>query len=209
MSDDVRLNVGTGGDLIAADDIGNVKYPRMKLVHGADGTNAGDVSTANGLPVQVLAATYNAAINITRPANTTAYIANDVVGGVIAFSSVGPSAGNIMITGADLRYDVAAIPSGMSSFRLYLYSVTPPSALADNAPWDLPSGDRASFLGYVDIGSINDLGSTLYAQVDGLNRQVKLGPSETSIYGYLVTAGGYTPAGSSETLRVTLRSVAL
>lgn len=209
MSDDVRLNVGTGGDLIAADDIGNVKYPRMKLVHGADGTNAGDVSTANGLPVQVLATTFNSAISVTRPANTTAYAANDVVGGAIAFTGSGPVAGNVVITGIDLRYDAAVVPSGMTTFRLYLYNVTPPSAIADNAAWDLPNGDRASFLGYVDIGTVSDLGSTLYAQIDGINRQVKLGASETAIYGYLVTGGPYTPAANSETLRVTLKTLSL
>lgn len=209
MADDVRLNVGTGGDLIAADDIGGVKYPRMKLIHGADGVNAGDVSAANGLPVQMLASTYNSAIGVTRPANTTAYAANDVVGGVISFTSAGPAGGNVVITSVDLRYDVGVVPAGMTAFRLYLYSATPPSALGDNAAWDLPSGDRATFLGYVDLGTLNDLGSTLYAQVDAVNRQVKLGASETAIYGYLVTTSGYTPAANSETLQVALKTVAL
>lgn len=209
MADDVRLNAGTGGDLIAADDIGGVKYPRMKLVHGADGTNAGDVSTANGLPVNVLATTFNSSISVTRPANTTAYAAGDVVGGAIAFTAAGPVGGNVLVAGVDLRYDVAAVPAGMSSFRLHLYSVTPPSALSDNAVWDLPSGDRAAYRGYVDIGTIYDLGSTLYAQIDGVNRQIKLGASETALYGYLVTTGAYTPAANSETLQVTLKTVGL
>lgn len=35
----------------AADEIGGVKFPRVKLIHGADGTNDGDVATANPLPV--------------------------------------------------------------------------------------------------------------------------------------------------------------
>ncbi len=35
----------------AADEIGGVKFPRVKLIHGADGVNDGDVSSANGLPV--------------------------------------------------------------------------------------------------------------------------------------------------------------
>lgn len=51
MADNVTLNSGTGGDSIGADDISSVKYQRIKLIHGADGVNAGDVSTANGLPV--------------------------------------------------------------------------------------------------------------------------------------------------------------
>lgn len=150
-----------------------------------------------------------AVASITRPANVTAYAAGDVVGGVLTLAAAGPSAGHVVITSADLRYDVAAIPSGMSSFRLYIYSATPPSALADNAVWDLPSGDRASFLGYIDLGSIADLGSTLFTQVDGINKQVKLGTGETALYGYLVTTAGYTPAANSETLQLTLRTVAL
>lgn len=50
MADDIVLNAGTGGDTLAADDIAGKKYPRSKLVHGADGVNAGDVSTANPFP---------------------------------------------------------------------------------------------------------------------------------------------------------------
>ena len=51
MSDNTRLNHGDQGDLIATDDIGGVKYQRVKLIHGADGTNDGDVSGGNPLPV--------------------------------------------------------------------------------------------------------------------------------------------------------------
>lgn len=50
MADNVTLNSGSGGDSIAADEISSVKYQRIKLIHGADGVNAGDVSTANPLP---------------------------------------------------------------------------------------------------------------------------------------------------------------
>lgn len=57
MADNTTLNTGSGGDTIAADDIGGVKYPRSKLIHGADGVNAGDVSTANPLPVSIYAGT--------------------------------------------------------------------------------------------------------------------------------------------------------
>jgi len=146
--------------------------------------------------------------SVTRPANTTAYTANDVVGGAITFAAIGASAGYITILGADLRYDVAAVPSGMSNMRLYLYQKTPPSATADNGAWDLPSGDRADFIGYIDLVAPADLGSTLYVQVSGLNYQIKLGAGETALYGYLVTTGGYTPAANSETFRVTLRALA-
>lgn len=51
MADNTVINSGSGGDTIASDDIGGAKYQRVKLIHGADGTNAGDVAAANGLPV--------------------------------------------------------------------------------------------------------------------------------------------------------------
>lgn len=39
---------------IAADEIGGIKFQRLKLIHGDDGLNAGDVSDTNGLPVRVM-----------------------------------------------------------------------------------------------------------------------------------------------------------
>lgn len=154
---------------------------------------------------------YRSQQTITRPSNGTPYNAGDVVGATAAaieFTNIGPSGGQIMLTSVDLRYDVAAIPSGMTSNRLHLYSVTPPSALADNAVWDLPSGDRAGYIGYIDLGSPADVGSTLFCQVDGINKHCKLAANATSIFGYLVTNGAYTP-GSGDVLAVTLRAVAL
>lgn len=55
MADNVSITEGSG-TTIAADEISGAKYQRIKLVHGADGTNDGDVSSVNGLPTQVVAA---------------------------------------------------------------------------------------------------------------------------------------------------------
>ena len=38
MADNTQLNLGAGGDLVATDDIGGVKYQRVKLSVGADGS---------------------------------------------------------------------------------------------------------------------------------------------------------------------------
>lgn len=51
MADNTILNIGSGGDTIATDDIGGVKYQRVKLIQGADGVNDGDISLGNPLPV--------------------------------------------------------------------------------------------------------------------------------------------------------------
>ena len=51
MSNNTTLNVGAGGDVIASDDIGGVKYQRVKLTMGAEGVNDGDLSASNPMPV--------------------------------------------------------------------------------------------------------------------------------------------------------------
>ena len=62
MADNTTLDAGSGGDVIATDDIGGVKFQRVKLVEGADGVNDGDVSSANPLPVQIGDGTDNAGV---------------------------------------------------------------------------------------------------------------------------------------------------
>lgn len=54
MPDDVVLNVGAGGDTIAADLIGTVKHQRVKVEFGVDGS-ATDVADEDGarLPVKI------------------------------------------------------------------------------------------------------------------------------------------------------------
>lgn len=53
MADNTELNVGSGGDIIATDDIGGTKHQRVKVQHGADGS-ATDVSSAAPLPVEII-----------------------------------------------------------------------------------------------------------------------------------------------------------
>lgn len=50
MADNIQLNPGSSGDVLAADDVGGIKFQRVKVVHGADGS-ALDCSSANPLPV--------------------------------------------------------------------------------------------------------------------------------------------------------------
>lgn len=156
---------------------------------------------------------YYSTTTFTRPENTTAYTAVDTIGGsptaVITFSSIGSSGGSVMLTSCDLRIDVTAVPSGMGNMRLELYRSSPASALADNAPWDLPSGDRAAYIGYVDLGTPVDKGSTLFTQADNINKQIKLASGSTSLSAYLVTIGGFTPAGNSEVYTLGCRGVGL
>lgn len=78
MADNTIINPGTAGDNIATDDIGGVKYQRVKLIHGADGVNDGDVSTANGFPIQVLSIVPGTAATNLGKAEDAAHASTDV-----------------------------------------------------------------------------------------------------------------------------------
>lgn len=149
---------------------------------------------------------YTSSISFTRPENTTGYGAGDVLGiadagtpanagsAIHTLAAVGPSGGQILITDVSLLIGLTAVTSGMTSFRLHLYSASP-TAILDNAVWDLPSGDRANYLGYVDLGTPVDVGSTLFVQQTGVNKSVKL--TTAALFAQLVTNGAYTPASAT------------
>ena len=155
---------------------------------------------------------YTTSATVTRTADTSIYAANDVIGAAtgataaLEFSYAGPRERDVLITTATLKIDDTAIISGETSYILHLYNITPPSALGDNAAFDLPSGDRASYLGSVNLGTPVDLGSTLYIQTTDIKTQIHL--ESISLFGYLVTVGGYTPT-SARVYKVTLGTAVL
>lgn len=156
------------------------------------------VTSSAALPITTRGTGYKSSATKTRPNDTNAYAAGDVIaesasaGTVWTFLNAGPSGGRIEIIGASIEIDVSAVPSGMDYFRVHIYDDAP-TAINDNAAYDLPSGDRAKYQGYIDIPTPQDLGSTLWGQ-DGLARlSVKLAASSTTLYGMLETRGAYTP----------------
>ena len=137
-----------------------------------------------------------------------AYSANDVISVAQELAGIGPiSGGEVMITAASLLISETALQASEASYTLHLYSVTPPSAHADNAAWDLPSGDRASYLGYVTLGTPVDIGSSLWIQTDKINSVFTVPASAAggSLFGELVTAAGFTATATAR--KVTLHGV--
>lgn len=152
---------------------------------------------------------YASSVTVTRPANTNIYGAGDVVGAAVAaitFANATGGAGEYLIRSVSFERDVAALAAGETSYTLHLYNVTPPSAFADEATFDLPAGDRAAYLGSINLGTPVDLGSTLYVEQHNLNKQVTA--LSTSLFGYLVTVGTYT-AASASVHRLTLHTEAV
>lgn len=110
MADNTTLNAGSGGDVIASDDIAGVKFQRIKLVHGIDGVNDGDVSSANPLPTFIIDTTK---VPVNFWANGAASGATTVETAITLSKS--PSPGGTVITGtsfvvtAGKRFRITAI----------------------------------------------------------------------------------------------------
>ncbi len=132
--------------------------------------------------------------------------AGDVLGGAKAIENFGEPGKIVRILSADLMVEAAAVISGETSYALALYNVTPPSALADNDPWDIPSGDRAAFLGRFSIETPADIGASLYIQTPALNDDVKMG-AFSSLWAYLITVGGFTAAATLRRVRLYVEDV--
>jgi hypothetical protein len=144
---------------------------------------------------------YRTTATITRPSNATPYTAGDVVGdtggsAIISLTAAGPTAGFAIIQSVSLVFSDSTVPSGMGAFRVHMFSASP-TAIADNAAFDLLSGDRATYMGYVDLPAPQDLGSTLYTQTDYPGRLIKLAAASTTLFAELETRGAYTPVSAS------------
>lgn len=173
------------------------------------------VGTVSGNPLTVSDASgsltvdgraYRSVATFTRPGDTTAYLAGDVVGAsgtaIQTLSGIGPNNGYVIIQSVEFFINATSVPAGMGSFRAHFYTASP-TAIVDNAAFDLVSGDVSSYVGYVDLPTPQDLGSTLYAQTDYSGRLIQLASGQTSLFCEVQTINAYTPAsGTLHTLRV-------
>ena len=135
-------------------------------------------------------------VTITRPANATAYTAGDVVGdasgsAILTFEGFGESIGEVEVLAADLRCHVASVPAGQTTWDLHLFNASP-TAIADNAAFDLVAGDRSKYLGKLTIAAMVDEISTIAITTTFTNRYFTPG-TNGKVYGLLKTVGGFTP----------------
>jgi hypothetical protein len=188
---------------------GNLKVS-IEEVNGIDPIPVDDA----GSSLTVDGKAYRAAVTITRPSNTTGYTAGDVIGvadsgtpanagsAIITLPSIGPSGGYVLVQSVRLMIDLTSVTSGMAGFRLHLYTASP-TAILDNAAFDLVSGEVANYAGFIDLPAPQDFGSTLVTQADYPGTLVKLASASTSLFAELETRGAYTPAsGTVFNLRV-------
>jgi len=105
MADNTVLNSGSGGDTIASDDIAGVKYQRVKVTFGADGS-ATDAATTAPLPVRMSDGTDLALVTAAGEQNVIATAQPGVdIGDVTINNASGASAVNIQDGGNSVTVD--------------------------------------------------------------------------------------------------------
>src|SRR3990167_6840961 len=97
MADNTTLNSGAGGDTIAADDIGGVKFQRIKLVLGTDGINDGDVAASNPIPVTGTLSAISGTVTIVGSVSTTVATGTTQVFGTVQVVNTVPIVGGTVL----------------------------------------------------------------------------------------------------------------
>lgn len=116
-----------------------------------------------------------------------------------------PPGSLIRILDTILKIDTTGLQASEAAYTLHFYSVTPPSALADNAAWTLASGDLPSYSGFMSMGTPVDLGAALYIKQSNIDVDVKL--TGSSLFATLVTVAGFTATAVAR--QVLLRAIIL
>lgn len=125
MADNVEADAGSGGATFASDDIGGIQFPRSKIIHGADGINDGDVSTANPFPVELTDNNQTVVADIGAIKTAVELIDDAVVAeggalgkGILLQGDDGTDRTNVLVdTAGHLQIDVltSALPSGAAT----------------------------------------------------------------------------------------------
>jgi hypothetical protein len=198
---DEGSNVGTSGGVSSINFVGS----------GVTASESGGVLTVtisggggSSVTTKLSEASY------TRPADTTAYAAGDVLAEstsaatVLTFTNIGASnGGGATLLGVTLIDSVAAATP--PELELYLFD-TAPTMQNDNVAWAPSDAEMEKCLGFVSLyrGLFKTCGANGIVDVDGLSKSIICASGTTSIYGILVHRLSYTPT-SAEKFTVRLR----
>lgn len=152
--------------------------------------------------------------NFTRPADTTAYAAGDLVANSTTAGSVVPLSWTLQSSNINAPFTIkrARIVTSATAvtnlnLRLHLYGASPAVANGDNGAYS--STQAATYLGYLSCDGTTTPGAkfsdgavAIGAQTAGAEINARFASGKT-IYGLLEAVAAYTPA-SGETFTVVL-----
>lgn len=200
--------------LIAAIGVGAFAAPPLNLIPVYLWLSGQAVSASNPVPVSdaggsftvdgnlsVVGNTANVEASFTRPADTTAYAAGDVISNstsspsVITFANVAAAGLGGMIT--DVVVSDSAAQSTKLEAELWLFH-TAPAATNDNSAFAISDAEADDVLCIVPLGSGYGSvgGGNFVYHVRNLGCAFEAAGSGTDIYGVLVARNAYTPVSA-------------
>jgi hypothetical protein len=140
-------------------------------------------------------------LTFARPADNIPYTGGDVIGdattAVHELANAGPAGALLMLDNVFSQWELAAVPSGATTFTDHFYDAAP-DAITDNSVWVLTSAnDKAHHLGSITYNAYGVVGGHLESQNPQLGQSFKLAAGSTSLWVERVTNGGFTPAGAT------------
>ncbi|WP_407122755.1 hypothetical protein [Bradyrhizobium sp. STM 3561] len=104
-----------------------------------------------------------------------------------------PPGSLIRMLSSIVKIDASAVISGEGAYTAHTYSVTPPSARANNTAWARASGDLSAYRGSLALGAPVAAGGTCYVKTQFTDSQ-DFELSGSSLFVELVNAGTFTAA---------------
>lgn len=137
---------------------------------------------------------------VTRPADTAAYAANDVINNATS-SATNQSLTSVATENAGSGYMTVVLvtseTSNVAPIRIHFYDAAPATAKNDNAAWAFVYADKSKYLGYVDLPALS--GGVSTAQF----KSYKAKSDSRDLYYEIQTLAAFTPASASTwTVRV-------
>lgn len=140
-------------------------------------------------------------VEFTRPNDTTAYAAKDVVGpsvaGLLTFANIARVAGGTFyIVKARLLTNLS---TNTASYRLHLYTANTPAVISDNSPFAILWANRVARIGYIDFDATATEGTGSDCAIS-LNKDIRLhvkcDAGSRNIYGVLEVMSAQTPVAN-------------
>ena len=169
---------------------------------GSDGFER-NVSPASPLPVNGTQVT--TAVGFTRPADTTAYAAQDVVSNstsapaLLVFSNAARALGGSGLI-LSARHMKNSTTTAGASYRLMLYSHNIVTPINDNAQFTMLFANRATRIGFIDFTHLaGGTGSDATGALSTfLNLPFVCNAAHSSLWGILTVTSAYTPTSAEQ-----------
>lgn len=207
MAHNIILNAMSGGDTMAAEEIGGIKFENVKVNLGAYGVNDGPVSDTNRLPAKV-GNIIASETSFTRPSDTTTYAAGDAVNNstsaptVLTFTNIARASGlGGVIESATMSLSTRATLAGV--FELWLFDTTV-TMTNDNTAWGISDANLNTAIGCINFSVRVDGDASSNCIYQATNIGIAYKCTTTSLFGVLVARNAYVP-GNAEVFTIRLK----